>query len=102
MHAFRVEAFDAALGEDVINDTNLRQLCFGGIPEGKGRRSLSWRLLLHFLPMERKTWQDFLQNQRQLYAQLTGKMLFELSRKMCMYVSNTYVKVFLIKYYEGT
>lgn len=80
----RVEAFDAALGQDVINDTNLRQLCFGGIPEGKGRRSLSWRLLLNFLPMERKTWQDFLQNQRQLYAQLTDEIVLQpQSSKKC-------------------
>ena len=68
----RLEAFDAALDEDVINHANLRQLCFAGIPEGKGRRALSWRLLLNFLPMEKKTWNDFLHQQRQLYAQLTG------------------------------
>jgi hypothetical protein len=70
---YRLEAFDAALDEDVINHANLRQLCFAGIPEGKGRRALSWRLLLNFLPMEKKTWNDFLHQQRQLYAQLTGK-----------------------------
>ena len=70
---WRVEAFDAALTEDVINDSNLRQLCFAGVPEGKGRRALAWRLLLNFLPMERGTWNDFLHQQRQLYAQLIGK-----------------------------
>jgi len=73
----RLEAFDAALDEDVINHSNLRQLCFAGIPEGKGRRALSWRLLLNFLPMEKKTWNDFLHQQRQLYAQLTDEYVLQ-------------------------
>ena len=73
LYFFRVEAFDAALAEDVINDSNLRQLCFAGVPEGKGRRASAWRVLLNFLPKERGTWKDFLHQQRQLYAQLIGK-----------------------------
>ena len=68
----RLETFDATLAEEVINHSNLKQLCFAGIPEGKGRRALSWRLLLNFLPMEKRTWNDFLHQQRQLYAQLIG------------------------------
>jgi len=80
----RVEAFDAALAEDVINDTNLRQLCFAGVPEGKGRRALAWRLLLNFLPMERGTWNDFLHQQRQLYAQLIDEIVLQpQSSKKC-------------------
>jgi len=80
----RVEAFDAALAEDVINDSNLRQLCFAGIPEGKGRRAMSWRLLLNFLPMERGTWKDFLHQQRQLYAQLIDEIVLQpQSSKKC-------------------
>jgi len=77
MFKARLEAFDAALDEDVINHANLRQLCFAGIPEGKGRRALSWRLLLNFLPMEKKTWNDFLHQQRQLYAQLTDEYVLQ-------------------------
>jgi len=80
----RVEAFDAALTEDVINDSNLRQLCFAGVPEGKGRRALAWRLLLNFLPMERGTWKDFLHQQRQLYAQLIDEIVLQpQSSKKC-------------------
>ena len=82
---WRVEAFDAALTEDVINDSNLRQLCFAGVPEGKGRRALAWRLLLNFLPMERGTWKDFLHQQRQLYAQLIG-MIFSVSILYSIYL----------------
>ena len=72
---FRVDAFDSALNEAIIDISSLRNLCFGGIPEGKGRRSLSWRLLLNFLPPEKSQWNDFLHQQRQLYAQLTGQFL---------------------------
>jgi len=80
----RVEAFDAALAEDVINDDNLRKLCFAGVPEGKGRRALAWRLLLNFLPMKKGTWNDFLHQQRQLYAQLIDEMILQpQSSKKC-------------------
>ena len=80
----RVEVFDAALAEDVINDDNLRQLCFAGVPEGKGRRALAWRLLLNFLPMKKGTWNDFLHQQRQLYAQLIDEMVLQpQSSKKC-------------------
>jgi len=80
----RVEAFDAALAEDVINDSNLRQLCFAGVPEGKGRRASAWRLLLNFLPKERGTWKDFLHQQRQLYAQLIDEIVLQpQSSKKC-------------------
>ena len=72
MQNFRVDAFDNALNEAVIDLTRLRQLCFEGIPEGKGRRALSWRILLNYLPTEKSSWKDDLHQQRQLYAQLSG------------------------------
>lgn len=43
--------------------------CFSGIPDDQGKRALSWRLLLNYLPPERRIWQDFLQEKRDLYKQ---------------------------------
>ena len=56
----------------MIDLPNLRLLCFGGVPEGRGRRALSWKLLLNYLPNEKSLWKENLERQRQLYYQLTG------------------------------
>ena len=72
---YRCEAFDAALQQDRIDLESFRQLCFGGVPEVKGLRSISWRLLLNYLPPEKNEWKDYISKQRKLYAQLTGNFV---------------------------
>ena len=73
---FRCEAFDSALENEEIDIPKFRLLCFGGIPEGRGRRALSWRLLLNYLPDKKSTWSESLNNQRQLYSQLTEEIVY--------------------------
>ena len=51
-------------------------MCFGGIPEGRGRRALSWRLMLNYLPDKKSTWSDCLISQRQLYSQLIEEIVY--------------------------
>jgi len=46
-----------------------------GVPEGGGRRPLSWRLLLNYLPCKRSVWPNFLSDQRRLYAQFVDEMV---------------------------
>lgn len=72
-----MEAFDAALNDVKVDIEKLRLLCFGGVPEGKGRRSLAWRLLLNYLPPDRPSWPDFLGNQRKLYGQLINEVVLQ-------------------------
>ena len=51
-----------------------RNVCvLTGIPEGQGRRALSWRLLLNCLPPKRSQWAAYLNQQRELYQQFLGK-----------------------------
>ena len=69
---FRCDTFDAALKDEVVDLSNLKSLCFGGVPEGRGRRALCWKLLLNYLPIEKALWKENLERQRQLYYQLTG------------------------------
>ena len=72
-----METFDSALAEEVIDMQSLKQLCFGGVPEGKGRRALSWRLLLNYLPPPRKQWNEVLHQQRELYKTLTEEIVLQ-------------------------
>ena len=78
---YRCEAFDAALQQDRIDLESFRQLCFGGVPEVKGLRSISWRLLLNYLPPEKNEWKEYISKQRKLYAQLTGNFVGIFTKK---------------------
>jgi len=41
----------------VINVEELRETCFGGVPDDvSGLRSLVWKILLRYLPSERSKW----------------------------------------------
>lgn len=71
----RLKEFDDLLSQDVIDKKKLKQLSFNGIPDDQGRRSLCWRLLLNYLPLERTTWSNFLQKKRELYKQLIDELI---------------------------
>eukprot|EP00095_Tigriopus_kingsejongensis_P005856 maker-scaffold38_size502422-snap-gene-0.14 protein:Tk05856 transcript:maker-scaffold38_size502422-snap-gene-0.14-mRNA-1 annotation:"tbc1 domain family member 13" len=72
----RVRDFDDILNADNVDREPLRHLAFEGIPEGSGRRSLSWRILLNYLPEERSSWTDYLGKKRKLYQQFLDEMIF--------------------------
>lgn len=44
-----------------------------GIPEDAGKRALCWKLLLNYMPLERKTWSSFLAKKREIYKNYIGK-----------------------------
>lgn len=44
-----------------------------GVPDEKGLRSLVWKILLHYIPLDKSAWESTLQQKRQLYQQLIGK-----------------------------
>lgn len=71
----RVRQFDDALAENSLDFRLLRELCFGGIPEGAGRRAALWRILLHYLPSEKAEWPAFLSAQRKLYQQFLDDLI---------------------------
>ena len=65
--AQRLADFQAAFGRDTIDLVELRRLVSSGLPDGaaaKGFRSLSWKLLLGYLPTRRAAWPDVLNAQR--------------------------------------
>ncbi|XP_062516273.1 TBC1 domain family member 13-like [Corticium candelabrum] len=71
----RVAEFDDFLKSDKFDVARLRQLAFGGVPEGKGRRSLVWKLLLSFLPLKRAEWASVLDKQRNSYDQFVQDLI---------------------------
>ena len=72
-----MDAYDEALTAEIIDLHNLKQLCFGGVPEGKGRRAMSWRLLLNYLPPNKSQWTELLSQQRELYSNLTDEIVLQ-------------------------
>ncbi|XP_059093777.1 TBC1 domain family member 13-like isoform X1 [Tigriopus californicus] len=71
----RVQEFDDLLNSTCVDREKLKKFAFEGIPEGAGRRSLSWRILLNYLPEERSTWNGVLTQQRKLYQQFLDEMI---------------------------
>uniref|UniRef100_A0A1I7US37 TBC1 domain family member 13 n=1 Tax=Caenorhabditis tropicalis TaxID=1561998 RepID=A0A1I7US37_9PELO len=58
-----------------IDVNELRAGCSYGVPESL--RPLAWRLLLHYLPLERENWQSFLADQRNNYDQMIEQIIVE-------------------------
>jgi len=72
----RVNAFDELLNTEGSLDIKLfKEKCYRGIPEGNSRRSISWRILLGYLPRQRKQWNNVLHEKRKLYAQFIDEMI---------------------------
>ena len=74
----KVKEFDAALNREVKIDPGLiSKLSFRGIPEGEGRRSAAWRILLNFLPDEKCRWKEELFNRRNAYKQFLNDIILK-------------------------
>ena len=70
--ASRAAQFRAALAADCVDLRRLRELAWGGVPDGetdRGLRAAVWRLLLGLLPLERGQWERTLRRKRAEYAQ---------------------------------
>jgi len=62
-----VEQFEAILRCDMIDMKKLKLLSFNGCPDENGIRSLTWKILLNYLVLDRTKWQSHLNKQRELY-----------------------------------
>jgi len=63
----RVVDFKECLEQDTIDVNELRRLSISGVPDSPGVRAETWKLLLSFLPPERKRWKAELQQKREQY-----------------------------------
>ncbi|CAF1288165.1 unnamed protein product [Adineta steineri] len=62
-----VEQFETLLKCDIIDLKRLKILAFNGCPAENGIRSLTWKVLLNYLVLDRTKWSSHLSKQRELY-----------------------------------
>ncbi|KAG0341323.1 hypothetical protein BG004_006066 [Podila humilis] len=77
----RIEQFERHLAQNssdsVINKSEFRELCFGGIPDKPGLRQTSWKILLGYLPPDKSRWESVLMEQRRLYYSFVKDLIVE-------------------------
>ncbi|XP_054770261.1 TBC1 domain family member 13-like [Lytechinus pictus] len=73
----RVSSFQDVLKGPKIDVTELTKMCFNGVPDSAGMRSVCWKILLNYLPAARTTWPDVLAKQRQLYKEFLEEMIIQ-------------------------
>ncbi|XP_068695317.1 TBC1 domain family member 13-like isoform X1 [Montipora foliosa] len=73
----RVSEFQSVLSAREIDLKHLKRLCFSGIPDGSGIRSLCWKLMLGYLPLQRDLWPETLKCQRATYKQFVREFIIE-------------------------
>ncbi|XP_054723078.1 TBC1 domain family member 13-like [Uloborus diversus] len=71
----RLQIFNELLEKETIPLTDLQTACFNGIPDGPGFRSLCWKILLNYLPVQKSEWPLLLQKQRNLYEHFIDEMI---------------------------
>ncbi|CAF2772691.1 unnamed protein product [Rotaria sp. Silwood2] len=62
-----IENFETLLKCDIIDLQKLKTLAFNGCPTDNGMRSLTWKILLNYLLLDRTKWASHLAKQRELY-----------------------------------
>ncbi|KAI8336134.1 rab-GTPase-TBC domain-containing protein [Chlamydoabsidia padenii] len=83
----RLKYFDLTLSEQeeeqdysddwtpVIDLKEFREACFQGIPEDSGLRATAWKVLLGYLPADKRIWQSTIYDQRLSYYNLVKDLL---------------------------
>ncbi|KAG0740211.1 hypothetical protein G6F57_004860 [Rhizopus arrhizus] len=61
------EQDDSSEYESIIDIKTFRNACFYGIPDEPGLRSTAWKVLLGYLPPDKRMWTNTLKNQRLCY-----------------------------------
>ncbi|KAG9299831.1 hypothetical protein G9A89_003375 [Geosiphon pyriformis] len=83
----RLAQFEAILStKDLVNDPiidlyKFRHLCFCGIPDKPGIRQKSWKILLGYLPTDKRKWQKTLSENRMVYYSFVRDLLAEPSEE---------------------
>ncbi|CAF3998362.1 unnamed protein product [Rotaria sordida] len=62
-----IEQFETILKCDMIDLKKLKTLAFNGYPAENGIRSLTWKILLNYLVLDRTKWSTHLSKHRELY-----------------------------------
>lgn len=77
MTKYKKAKFEKILADDKINRKDFEEICFQGIPDECGIRSLCWKILLGYLPSLTADWSDCLTKQRAAYTQFIKTMIVD-------------------------
>ncbi|KAF2075937.1 hypothetical protein CYY_002740 [Polysphondylium violaceum] len=73
----RVHYYKEALKPNVIDISIIQHLAEQGIPESHGLRSLYWKILLRYLPLDRTKWDSFLEKSRGGYKGFVDELMID-------------------------
>ncbi|XP_065068861.1 TBC1 domain family member 13-like [Rhopilema esculentum] len=73
----RVALLNTILSTPKIDIKKLREICFEGIPDKAGFRSLCWKILLNYLPLDRSKWKTFLEKERAKYQNFISDIIVQ-------------------------
>lgn len=80
----RIAELNRILASPKIDLKKLNEVCFQGIPDRPGFRSLCWKLLLNYLPLDKSKWKIFLEKERTLYRNYINEIIVQASSSsMC-------------------
>lgn len=65
-----MKEFENLINQDVIDIKSLRRMIHTGIPECARYRPLCWKILFNYLGLDRRSWMDHLERQRNNYKNL--------------------------------
>ncbi|XP_003387077.1 PREDICTED: TBC1 domain family member 13-like [Amphimedon queenslandica] len=71
----KVASFKEVLSKEEIDIEELRRLCFYGCTDKEGIRATCWKILLGYLPVKRKYWEEELRRQRSSYHRLMNDVI---------------------------
>jgi len=75
----RVALLNTVLSSQKIDIAKLRELCFEGIPDKYGFRSLCWKILLNYLPSDKSKWKAILEKERGMYQKYIEEIIVQQS-----------------------
>ncbi|RNA37251.1 TBC1 domain family member 13 isoform X1 [Brachionus plicatilis] len=71
----RLEEVKSLLNKDQIDLKRLREICSQSCPNEGGLRSVIWKILLNYLPSDRKQWTEILNKRRNEYRNFVRDMI---------------------------
>eukprot|EP00041_Stephanoeca_diplocostata_P019374 m.417514 g.417514 ORF g.417514 m.417514 type:complete len:493 (+) comp21287_c0_seq1:145-1623(+) len=73
----RLSEFEDAVTAERLDLRRIRNMCHGGIPDKPGLRSLYWKILLDYLPLEPEEWEESLTKRRKLYDEFVTELILD-------------------------
>ncbi|CAG8440304.1 2077_t:CDS:10 [Acaulospora morrowiae] len=103
-YKLRLSQFESILStknlsqDPTIDLYKFRHLCFRGIPDKPGIRQKSWKILLGYLPPDKRKWEKVLTEQRTTYYSFVRDLLADPSEEELKNPHNTEDHVIIVHY----